>query len=95
MLLTKEAAEALKAVSDDVMAAALYGKTIALHILAKQIAKNRVAKMGSRDIQLWFILFLRNSWAAVPTFIEKMYGIVRGRLLPNIEEIVALMARDI
>ena len=39
--------------------------------------------MGSRDIQLWFILFLRNSWAALPTFIEKMYGIVRGRLLPN------------
>lgn len=46
-------------------------------------------------MQLWFILFLRNSWAAVPTFIEKMYGIVRGRLLPNIEEIVALMAQDI
>ena len=45
-------------------------------------------------MQLWFILFMRHSWVVTPKFIEVMHKIVRGKLLPNIEQIVRLMAQE-
>lgn len=43
---------------------------------------------------LTFCVFLRYSWAASPMLVEKVQQIVRGQLLADVEQIVALMAQE-
>lgn len=56
--------------------------------------RERFMKQANVMMLLWFCVFLRYSWSATPSFIEMVQGIVRGKLLPQIEDIVKLFAEE-
>ena len=56
--------------------------------------RERFMKQANVMMLLWFCVFLRYSWSATPSFIEMVQGIVRGKLLPQIDDIVKLFAEE-